>query len=170
MLQNQKPRNRFDNAQRGVLLGLRLVHSDIRARDGNGDRQVLAARPVRKKARRARFALHGIYEQRRKTGAEGGFFGRGHLCRPLHIHSQKRHLQGNTRGKRRRTWRQYSGSGRHFLKRRRAPRIRARDGQKRNTPRHSGAYGRVRRRTICKGDERGLVHDHRRKRACRLFL
>ena len=89
VLQGEEPRHRLHHAQRGVLLGLRLLHPDVCKGDGDGDRRILPPRAVCTASRRTRFALHGVHEQLCQAGAEGGRDRRGYFGGALFLHRQE---------------------------------------------------------------------------------
>ena len=99
MLQDPQRRHRQHLAQRGLLLGLRLVYRrplpsalGYRRRRNSPRWGCSPTRPVDLGS-----PLHGVYELLGQAGAEGRRDGGGHLGRAFHQRGQKRALQGHPR-------------------------------------------------------------------------
>ena len=145
VLQDPQRGGRFDFAQRGLLLRLRLLHRDLCQSPGLFHRRLFQDGPLCQAPGEPRLPLYRLYELFREAGPEGRRFGRRHLRGSLHLGGEKRHLQGHSRRQRRRPGQAHRRAGRHLPQRRRSSLLRAGDRPGSHPPDDFRHHGRLRR-------------------------
>ena len=142
----QGRRHRPHHAQRGVQLGLRQLHRELRHGPQPGRGRVRADRHQGRASRRPGQPLHRVHEQPREAGAEGRRHRGRHRRGPGHLRHQERAVQGHQDPRPARCGHEGHRAGRHVPERRRAARVRAAVRGPGRAPRHRRQHGRVRRR------------------------
>ena len=132
------------HAQRGVQLGLRQLHRELRHGPQLGRGRVRADRHQGRAPRRSGQPLHRVHEQPREAGAEGRRHGGRHRRGPGHLRHQERAVQGHQDPRPARRGHEGHRAGRHVPQRRRAARVRAAVRGPSRASRHRGQHGRVR--------------------------